>query len=582
MKRHTLQLILAIAIFACLHTGVARGQQAPAGNQHPDSQWHFDESISNPFDTPPRQATASAAEKREFARSVDLEPLRDLAVSHNGRVKILDTLAREVIEGVTGRNAYMDLGDDAEDGQGRTRYDPLFTYLDLLIDPAHYIDRSLIHVRYLPLRRALIGEVIDDESERELWLRRGRLSPRMIMGGFGPVAERHGTDPEMAAGLQDIRAVFELLEHGYGQLYMIAPASSRDSWLHVSTMSPASPVRQAFRDLAESWRALDGEGVEAAANSMAKLLPAINPDQYPGAQRRIESFYNASSPFEYGYWAYCISFVALLLAFGTGRRWLISIGVATLAFAIILHTLGFGARWFIAERYPIQNQFESMIGVALGGAGVGFALMLVRRQWLYGAAAAGAGFLVLLTATETGVPGASIGREAAILNTSALLKYHVTTVLISYGLITLGFFISSLYLLTHYTARGKAARDAAALAAKGLGIEDESVAGPQRVLADLDRAQLTVLQLAFWTLGVGVLLGAWWADHSWGRWWAFDPKETWALITWIVYLIVIHARIGLTRNRGLVTAWLSVLGFFVMLWTYFGVNLLLPGLHAYA
>ena len=98
---------------------------------------------------------------------------------------------------------------------------------------------------------------------------------------------------------------------------------------------------------------------------------------------------------------------------------------------------------------------------------------------------------------------------------------------------------------------------------------------------DLDTAQMIILQLAFWTLGVGILLGAWWADHSWGRWWAFDPKETWALITWIVYLIVIHVRFG-ARNKALVTAWLSVAGFIVMLWTYFGVNLLLPGLHAYA
>ena len=105
----------------------------------------------------------------------------------------------------------------------------------------------------------------------------------------------------------------------------------------------------------------------------------------------------------------------------------------------------------------------------------------------------------------------------------------------------------------------------------------------QRVLLDLDKAQMIVLQLAFWTLGVGILLGAWWADHSWGRWWAFDPKELWALVTWIVYLIVIHLRFTMSgRKRALVTAWLSVAGFIVMLWTYFGVNLLLPGLHAYA
>jgi ABC-type transport system involved in cytochrome c biogenesis permease subunit len=112
--------------------------------------------------------------------------------------------------------------------------------------------------------------------------------------------------------------------------------------------------------------------------------------------------------------------------------------------------------------------------------------------------------------------------------------------------------------------------------------ETEAQMRTRRTLRDLDTAHMTVLQLAFWTLGVGILLGAWWADHSWGRWWAFDPKETWALVTWIVYLIVIHVRMTGLKDRGLTTAWLSVAGFIIMLWTYFGVNLLLPGLHAYA
>jgi ABC-type transport system involved in cytochrome c biogenesis permease subunit len=101
------------------------------------------------------------------------------------------------------------------------------------------------------------------------------------------------------------------------------------------------------------------------------------------------------------------------------------------------------------------------------------------------------------------------------------------------------------------------------------------------VLRELDQAQLLILQLAFWLLAAGILLGAYWANHAWGRWWGWDPKETWALLTWMIYLIAIHVRFGVQR-RGLITAWLSVLGFVLMLWTYWGVNLLLSGLHSYA
>jgi ABC-type transport system involved in cytochrome c biogenesis permease subunit len=226
-----------------------------------------------------------------------------------------------------------------------------------------------------------------------------------------------------------------------------------------------------------------------------------------------------------------------------------------------------------------------MTGISFFAALVGAGLMLWKKQWLFGAAAAGTGFLILITATTTGIPGETIEREAAILNTSVLLKYHVTTVLTSYGLITLGFIVSLFYLGTYYSAKF-AKGEAPALATGALSTIDDGSAtkpmGVQRTLKDLDTATMTILQLAFWTLGVGTLLGAWWADHSWGRWWAFDPKETWALVTWIVYLIVIHVRFMNLKDRGLTTAWLSVAGFIVMLWTYFGVNLLLPGLHAYA
>ena len=199
---------------------------------------------------------------------------------------------------------------------------------------------------------------------------------------------------------------------------------------------------------------------------------------------------------------------------------------------------------------------------------------------------------MLIAATQTAIPGQFIEREAAILNTSVLLKCHVTTVLTSYGLITLGMVTSLFYLGAHYFGRG--ASPVAALAGGAVAPPteseesgaarggDTSAGARHRLLKDLDKAQMIVLQLAFWGLGVGILLGAWWADHSWGRWWAFDPKETWALITWIIYLIVIHVRFTTGRNRALVTAWLSVVGFVMMLWTYFGVNLWISGLHSYA
>jgi cytochrome c-type biogenesis protein CcsB len=100
-------------------------------------------------------------------------------------------------------------------------------------------------------------------------------------------------------------------------------------------------------------------------------------------------------------------------------------------------------------------------------------------------------------------------------------------------------------------------------------------------LATLDACNLVVLQLAFWTLGVGIVLGAIWADQSWGRFWAWDPKETFALVTWIAYLIIVHVRVA-TQDKAWWTSVLSIVGFFLMLFNWIGVNYFLPGLHSYA
>jgi len=555
--KHTITLV-AMLMFAA-H---ALAQYGPAGNAHPESQILADQpgGFVNPFGAPPLRSDAAPDDKHAFAQQLDLSPLRGVAVFHNGRVKTIGTLARETIFQISGKRAYDEPGAPNDNGKSKKlSYDPVFTLLDLAIDPAYYTDKPLIAVNFLPVRRAFLGAAfIDDARAVERWTRFGRISPLMAVQLGGEIYMANESIPAFreSTGRIDRRLGLE--------------------WDSETALGAVSI------ELGHAWRARDVASVNAAIASLAHWLPAINSEQYPTGRLKAESAYNTLGAFEWGLWLYGLAFVTLMLAFGTGRKWLIVMGAVLLAAAIVMHATGFTLRCIVADRFAIQNQFESMTGLSLFAAIVGAALMLLKKQWLFGAATAGVGFLVLITATQTGVPGRNIQNEVAILNTSVLLKYHITTVLASYGLISLGFVVSLFYLGTHYAAKLRGGKGNAMLAADALGIEEDKPTGVQRTLADLHTAQMSVLQLAFWTLGVGTLLGAWWADHSWGRWWAFDPKETWALVTWIVYLIVIHIRIAGPKNQGLVTAWLSVIGFFIMLWTYFGVNLLLPGLHAYA
>lgn len=593
-------VVLGAALVLMLIVRGAPGQSAPAGNEHPVAESAAARGEIERAFGPPVPTRFDLGKKEAFSKAVDLSAMRDLAVYHQGRVKILDTLARETVSTLMGRRDFVDL--DVPAGGGKVRrvhYDQLFTYLDLAIDPGYYVDRPLIHVEYLPLREAFLERMYSDKDEIEWWKRAGRLKPRLLVEHLEGVEAKHAFEPAMRQGLERVRGSLLLYQDAWRDLNMVAPASESGAWGHISTLAPESEAGRAVKELGEAWRAGDAGRVNVAVRVLGEHLPKINAPVYPTARRGLEAAYNRVNAFELGYWMYALALLLLLISFGTGRRGLMGAGVGVLAIAAGLHAFGFISRCIIAERFAIQNQFESMTGVSLFAALVGIGLMIVRRQPLFGAAAAGVGFMVLLTATQTGIPGVRVEREAAILNTSVLLKYHVTTVLVSYGLIALGFMVSLFYLGAHYSAGLRARSGGAELAMAGGGAgssatvaalgggeagEEAGVNGASRarVLGDLDKAHMIILQLAFWTLGVGILLGAWWADHSWGRWWAFDPKELWALVTWIVYLIVIHVRMGGLKDKGLTTAWLSVIGFIVMLWTYFGVNLLLPGLHAYA
>lgn len=619
--------ICALALMLPTHRAAA--QTAPAGNAHPEEQavTQTTAELPNPFgqpdfsvagpDAPTDEALSAAlARKRDFAARLDLSPLRDLAVSHSGRVKILDTLARETVLEIVGRRTYQDFVVDAAGTPTKVSFDPLFTLLDLIIDPAFYLDRPLFHVEYLPLRQAFLDRALpNNEQAQRRYLTLTRITPRMAAEQFMAIAESRGAADPFRRGLDEIDRATLLWQNSASNMVLIAPEARELSWHHLSEQvaqgtGAASEsgsaawerAQAAALALGSAWRAGDADAVNLAARELSESLPAVNQALYPTSRRSLELTYNRANAFEWGYLLYFGALLTLVLAFGTGRKWLVAIGLILLLGAVAMHAFGFITRCVLAERFAIQNQFESMTGVSLFAATVGLALTAITRKPLFGAAAAGTGFLVLIAATQAGIPGRFIEREAAILNTSVLLKYHVTTVLTSYGLITLGMIVSLFYLAAHYF--GTQASPVAELAGAAIGgsntagspspgaatasasTSETNIVTAQgarhRLLRDLDKAQMVVLQLAFWGLGVGTLLGAWWADHSWGRWWAFDPKETWALITWIIYLIVIHVRLTTGKNRALVTAWLSVLGFVVMLWTYFGVNLLLPGLHAYA
>jgi len=220
--------------------------------------------------------------------------------------------------------------------------------------------------------------------------------------------------------------------------------------------------------------------------------------------------------------------------------------------------------------------------------------------------------------------GEQLGQVGGILM-SYWLYLHVTLAVASYALIAATAFLGGLWLWTYYSARKVIAdiQNHRQLASETADLQLVSFAGsgvianPLKTIArmmfipvktsaaedakassdipyastlessvvarlrHIDQCNLTIMQLAFWVLGVAIVAGAVWADVSWGRPWGWDPKETFSLVTWMCYLMIVHIRYA-TEYKAWYTSVLSIIGFIVLLFNWIGVNYFLVGLHSYA
>ncbi len=386
------------------------------------------------------------------------------------------------------------------------------------------------------------------------------------------------------------------------------------------------------------------EQLNLAAELLPQINPAVYPSSLNRAvELMYNRAFKMTIP---GAFLYFGAFVCFLVSARSGvvgvRLW----GLRIFVLAFLVHTVGIGVRWWLVatqhnswfDGIPIKNQFESVLMSAWFGALIGLVLEMRRSRAIFGAAASFVGWLSLVaifaTPYVTGTEiGAEIGQVAGVLM-SYWLYLHVTLVVASYALIAMAFALSVWWLSNYYKNYGTFKRRPARQLSGDVVDLDEMPAGGNvsggaiqlsggflqtlarvmfvpmprsavevkstkavsststlsddttgdagaRFLATLDACNLVVLQLAFWVLGVGIILGAVWADQSWGRPWGWDPKETFALVTWIVYLVVVHVRVA-TAQKAWWTAVLSIIGFFVMLFNWIGVNFFLVGLHSYA
>lgn len=239
---------------------------------------------------------------------------------------------------------------------------------------------------------------------------------------------------------------------------------------------------------------------------------------------------------------------------------LVKISHILIGILFVLHTLGLAARWYISGHAPWSDAYESMIYVAW--ATQFFGLAFGRKSELTVASTAFVTAMILMIAHWNWMDPA-IANLQPVLN-SYWLMIHVAVIVASYGPFTLGMILGIVGLLLM------------------LFTNEKNHAKIKLNLQEITYINESALTVGLVMLTIGNFLGGQWANESWGRYWGWDPKETWALISIMVYAFVIHMRL-VPGLRGLwVFNLTAVLAFSSIMMTYFGVNFYLTGLHSYA
>ena len=268
------------------------------------------------------------------------------------------------------------------------------------------------------------------------------------------------------------------------------------------------------------------------------------------------------------------------------RSWTpIGAGIVLASLGIVAQTISLGVRWHYSGHVPWNDLYGSLSVVALFTA-VLFLIFGARYRIWFAAPLA----FVFADALLAYAKGWNKGLEPLVPSLqSSWIYIHVPVVLASYAAFLIGCVLSIMYLFKKadedrmLAVAGRSVGAAVSSQTADLGIARPWWLGWLEVVppsSKLDVAAYRVNSIGEILLTAGIILGALWAHVSWGSYWQWDPKETAALTNWIVYAMYVHLH---TRPsmRGSVTAWISIIGFLTVLFSYFAVNIVISGLHSY-
>ena len=541
------------------------------------------------------------------------EALKYLPVQDAGRIKPYDTFARESLQLVYGSQEYR-----TPNGVNRSAVEIVTTWM---LVPEHWDKEKIVQINHLGLKKALNlvdanGQATDERyfTPSDLFSN-DRLS--LVMQELGSVRQtKKKLNPyeQAVQRLESQLGMYQAIKSGQAIRVVPpkvattdsnapgpTPADRREDGAKASTDSSSAAAKPDIKVSApalkesEKWYSLAdlpedfrgpfaqitkafiqvlpaGENLPSDLNERADALKkavedfkdkarAQNPSMYPTeVDIKIEVHEQALHPFKITWIFYLLTALLVAVSWQSGSRLLYRLAWVSVAVAFIFHTYGFVLRMYLTGRPPVSNMYESVVWVSWGA--MVFALILEatsrKRFVLLAGTVVGTICLIIADMAPT-VLDASLQPLEPVLRSNYWLTIHVLTITLSYSAYFLGWGLGNIGL--SFVLKG------------------ESVTGER--VRSIVQSIYRCVQVGVVLLAAGIILGGIWADYSWGRFWGWDPKETWALIALLGYVAVLHGRlVGWIQNFGMMVA--AVISFNLVIMAWYGVNYVLgAGLHSY-
>ena len=472
-------------------------------------------------------------------RATSTDIVKYIPIQHSGQVKSFDSFARETISLIAGQEKWQGQSPSqllfeaiyhrekiGELKWVKIDFKELILFLNLSSDRNYFSYNEV-----LPSADKLEALVRGSQAKRDQDIRPSMLEQK---------AEA------LFSKLMDVKHLIT------GESIKVIPPSEGDAW--ISPFEMDTPLSGTFKQLIVL--AIEEKIVDFNLKTYEWINEVDKLTHQKYRQKvELEVRYHDLKPFQWAWMLYLVAFLCLSIL--KENKWIRRGGIAALVTAVLFHTLGLTLRVLILGRPPVSNMYESMIYMNWIVIVTASIFSVLRKNSVIASIGALVSAIIMIYGNLLPIDP-SLEVLVPVLRSNYWLTIHVLTIVSSYGVLALAMGLGHRHLILEM--RGKLSKK-----------EEEKSA--QEIYR--------VIQMGMLLLGIGTVLGGVWANESWGRFWGWDPKETWALITFLGYAIVIHLKFAQILDAfGLALS--SVLGFLLVLMTWYGVNFVLGrGLHSY-